>query len=394
MGRHFRIRPLLTLYKEFVRLIQSVADILGYLIPFLVVLGGLVFFHELGHYWAARSQGVRVDVFSIGFGPEIFGWTSKAGTRWKVSWIPLGGYVKMWGDEDAASSPDHDALSRMTPAEKSQSLHAKSPLQRIFVSAAGPLANYVLAIGLFAALFTFQGRPYIAPIVGSVMTESPASLGGLQQGDKVVSIDGHAITRFEELVAYVSQRPEQNLFFQIDRGGQSLVLDIKAGSLTRGTDSKRGYLGIQGTEIVAEKVGFLKAIGLSVTQVWDVSVQTLSSIFQMITGKASADSMGGPLMIARLAGNMASLGLGALVSFMALLSVNLGLINLFPIPMLDGGHIVLYGFEAILGRPVSPKILEWVYRAGLGIILFVFVLTTWNDLRRLSVLQWIMSAVS
>ena len=376
------------------RLIQSIGNILGYLVPFLVVLGVLVFFHELGHYWAARSQGVRVEVFSIGFGPEIFGWTNKAGTRWKVSWIPLGGYVKMWGDEDAASSPDQEALGRMSPDEKSQSLHAKSPLQRIFVSAAGPLANYVLAIGLFAALFTFQGRPYVAPIVGIVMDQSPASLGGLQQGDKVMSIDGQHLTKFEELVDYVSQRPEQTLAFQVERGGESLVLDIKVGSLAQGSGSTRGYLGIQGTEVVAEKVGFLKAISLSITQVWDVSVQTLASILQMITGKASADTMGGPLMIARLAGNMASLGVGALISFMALLSVNLGLINLFPIPMLDGGHIVLCFFEMILGRPVSSKILEWVYRVGLGIILFVFILTTWNDLKRLSVLKWIMSAVS
>jgi regulator of sigma E protease len=368
-------------------LLHSLWDFLGYLVPFVLVLGVLVFVHELGHYWVARYNGVRVEVFSIGFGPEIFGWADRAGTRWKISWLPLGGYVKMWGDENPASTPDQEALSKMSEQERAQSLHAKSVGQRIAVSAAGPLANYLLALSLFAGLFMIQGQPYVSPIVGTVVDQSPASQAGFQAGDRILSVEGQGIKKFEELAAYVSSRPGQALSFSVQRDEQVLTLEAVPAASSPHTPGKGGFLGLQGADIQVEKVGFFYSFALAFQEVWHISSQTLLGIFQMITGQLSADGMGGPLLIARLAGDVASLGVFALLRFAALLSVNLGLINLLPIPILDGGHIFLYALEGLWGRPLSDRALQWCYKVGMGIVLFVFILTTWNDLKRFALFQ-------
>ncbi len=370
-------------------------QVLGYLIPFILVLSILVFFHELGHYLVARYNQVKIEVFSIGFGPEVFGWNDRVGTRWKVSWLPLGGYVKMWGDENAASAPDHDALKEMTAGERSQSLHAKTVWQRMAVSAAGPFANYLLAFVLFSFVFMTQGYRSLdpEPVIGGVIAESVAFKGGLQKGDRILSINNQKMKRFEDVVAYVRSRAGEPLSFQVERSGRSLVLPLvpeaTLSSVTAQKGKMVGRLGIYGRETFKKDLNFFHAMAVAAQELAVISWQTLKGIGQMIFGQRSLDGMGGPLMIAQLSGEIAQVGMGALLSFMAVLSINLGLINLFPIPLLDGGHLFLYGIEALRGKPLSEKALHFCYRIGLWIVLGLFVLSTWNDLNRLRIFQWV-----
>lgn len=364
-----------------------------YLVPFVLVLSVLVFFHELGHYLVARYNGVKVEVFSIGFGHEVFGWNDRVGTRWKISWLPLGGYVKMWGDENAASTPHHQALKKMSATDRAQSLHAKTVWQRMAVSAAGPFANYLLAFLLFAGLFMTEGYRYTAPVIGGVVSDSPALKAGFQVNDKILSVDATSVQRFEDIVSYVRARPGQSLDFEIERDGHKLSLQATPdGSPVKpliGQSRTIGLLGIQGKEMVLERKAPLQAIGLAFQELWSISWQTVAGVVQMLLGQRSMDGMGGPLMIAQLSGEIAHSGMVALLWFMALLSVNLGLVNLFPIPLLDGGHLFLYSIEAVRGKPLSERALEWCYRLGLAVVLSLLFLTTWNDLKRLHFFQLI-----
>ena len=354
-----------------------------YIIPFLVVLSILVFVHELGHYLVARFNGVGVDVFSIGFGPEVFGWHDKAGTRWKVSWFPLGGYVKMVGDADAASTPDHTLLKNMDTDMKERSLFYKTVWQRIAVSAAGPIANYLFAIFVFTILFATIGQRYTLPIVQDFSIESPAHMAGMQKGDHVKAINGENIERFEDIQFIVQQHPGDELQVLVDREGHILTLAITP-TLSEITDNfghkhKVGLLGIRGAEPGYIKRAWWNSWWYASKETVFLSWQTLKALGQVIIGAKSADGLGGPLRIAQMSGEIAHSGLVALIWFMALLSVNLGLINLFPVPMLDGGHLLFYFLEVLKGKPISEKAQEWAFRAGFVAIVSLMLFATWND---------------
>lgn len=355
-----------------------------YVIPFLIVLSILVFIHELGHYLVARYNGVGVDVFSIGFGPEVFGWNDKAGTRWKVSWFPLGGYVKMVGDADAASTPDHTTLKKMNEDQRSRSLFYKTVWQRIAVSIAGPVANYLFAILIFSVMFATIGQRYTVPIVHEVQTESAAASAGFLPGDRIKSINGETITRFEDIQMNVQAHPGDNLQVVVDRGGHILTLSVvpKLSTITDhfGHVHKVGLLGVKATEVSYLHRSWLTTWWYATEEVISLSWQTLKALGQIVIGAKSADGLGGPLRIAQMSGEIAQSGIVALIWFMALLSVNLGLINLFPVPMLDGGHLLFYFMEVIRGKPLSERAQEWGFRAGFVLIIGLMILATWNDL--------------
>lgn len=355
-----------------------------YIIPFLIVLSVLVFVHELGHYLVARYNGVGVDVFSIGFGPELFGWNDKAGTRWKVSCFPLGGYVKMVGDADAASTPDTESLKKMDKRTKERSLFYKTVWQRIAVTAAGPLANYLFAILLFSALFATVGKRYTLPVIEGIQPNGAAFSAGFQAGDLIKSINAKPIHQFEEVLQILHDNPVETLEVIVDRNGDILTLTVTP-KLSEKTDHfggvhKTGLLGISSKEVGYIRYPWWSAWWHATGEVLSLSWQTLKALGKIIIGAQSADGLGGPLRIAQLSGEVAQAGVVALIWFMALLSVNLGLINLFPIPMLDGGHLFFYLCEVIRGKPLSEKAQEWGFTIGLWLLIGLMLLATGNDL--------------
>ena len=349
-------------------------------LAFVVVLGVLVFIHEMGHYLAARWRGVHVEAFSIGFGGALCSWTDRRGTVWKLCWLPLGGYVKLHGQEQPA-----DATPETRAAwQAGRTFHEKSVLSRAIVVAAGPVANFILAAVLFALLFLVSGRPVTQPVVGEVLADSAASRAGLLAGDQVLSIDGVKTTRFEDIQAAVASHPGMKLAMQIDRGGKVTAIDA-----TPDAHGSTGVLGVRGGKVTYEPVSPIEALPDGIAQTWSVATQTLAGVWQMITAQRGTDDLGGPLRIAQLSGQVAQLGFASLVSFIAVLSVNLGLINLFPIPVLDGGHLVFYAFEAIRGRPLPPRALEYGLRAGFALLIGLFVFATWNDLSHFGLFTWV-----
>ena len=360
-----------------------------YIVVFLIVLTVLVFVHEMGHFWVARRNRVRVEVFSIGFGPEIYGWTDRLGTRWKISAIPLGGYVKMFGEN--AVPGDAEEERPLTPEERAVSFHHKSLGQRTAIVAAGPIANFLLAIVLFAGLFGFVGSPSapIAAVVGAVQTESAAAEAGLQPGDRILSIDGEAITWFEDLRRIVSANPGVRLELLVRRDGAEMVVAAtpKRHAVEEDADGAReiGLLGVSPDpeQIKYERVGPLTAVWMGVEKTVGITGQILSYLGELIAGSRTADELGGPIMIAKISGDMAKGGLVNLILFMAVISTNLGLINLFPVPVLDGGHLVFYAFEALLGRPLSRRVQEYSLRFGLTLVFLLMIFVTWKDLRYL-----------
>lgn len=366
-----------------------------YAIPFVVVLTILVFVHELGHYLIARLNGVRVEVFSIGFGPEVFGWTDRAGTRWKVSMLPLGGYVKMFGDANAASAPDSELLSSITEQERRVTLQGKTVWQRMAVIAAGPLANYFFALVVFTGLFATVGQRYTPAEIGFIQPNSPAERAGLLTGDRVVEVESLPVERFEDLQLIVSENSGTPLVLKIMRGEDEIELEItpnvKQVTDIFGIAHTQGILGIgrQGVEYV--KRGPLEAFAYACKETFSLTVQTLSSIGQMFIGMRGTDELGGPLRIAQLSGEVAQLGLPSLLWFMGVLSISLGLINFFPIPMLDGGHLVFYLIEAITGKPVSIKAQERWFQIGFFILVGLMIFSFWNDLKYMHVIEKILS---
>ena len=353
---------------------------------FVLVLGVLVFVHELGHYLAARWRGVHVETFSIGFGRALFAWTDRLGTMWKVGWLPLGGYVKLHGQERPEDVPDEVRAAW----QSGRTFHEKSVLSRSIVVAAGPVANFLLAAVLFAALFATAGRPVSPPVIGEVVAEGAAAKAGLQTGDRVVSIDGAPLARFEDLARVVSANPDRALSLVVARDGKERPVAVTAGSREVGGGRRVGVLGVKSGPAEFVRMDAPSAIGAGVAQTWDVTVQTLRGVGQMLSGSRGADELSGPLGIAQLSGQVASLGLASLVSFIAVLSVNLGLINLFPIPVLDGGHLVFYGLEALRGRPLPPRVQEYGFRAGFAVLACLFVFATWNDLTHLGLFRWVL----
>jgi regulator of sigma E protease len=359
-------------------------DIVRSATAFVVVLGVLVFVHEFGHYLAARWRGVHVEVFSIGFGRAITGWVDRHGTVWKLAWLPLGGYVKLHGQE----RPQDVSPQVRAGWIPGRTFHEKSVLSRAIVVAAGPAANFLLAMVLFAVLFLAIGRPVTLPVVGEVMPDSAAAHAGLQVDDRIQSIDGQPVKTFEDVQGIIVGHPAETLPMTVLRSGKTESLKVLVGS--HDVDGKRvGLLGIRGGRMDYVSVGPLAAITGGVTQTWTITVDTIGGVAQMISGQRGTEELGGPLRIAQLSGQVAELGVASLISFIAVLSVNLGLINLFPIPVLDGGHLLFYLAEAIRGRPLPPRAQEFGLRAGIALLAGLFLFATWNDLSHIGLFRWV-----
>jgi regulator of sigma E protease len=366
----------------------AAGSLLGYLVPFLIVLTVVVFVHELGHFLVGRWCGVGVTAFSIGFGPEILGFTDRHGTRWKLSAIPLGGYVKFAGDVNGASVPDAEALSQMSAAERAVSFHHKSVWRRAAIVAAGPIANFILAIAIFAGIVYVNGRHILAPRVDAIQAGSAAERAGFRPGDLVVSINGRAIGSFTEMQRIVSASADDTLTIVVDRNGRQVTLtavpDLKEQETPFGKQ-RIGLLGLQASkapeDLAHVKYGILESLKLGTLETWYVIDRTFTYIGRLIVGRESADQLSGPIRIAQVSGQVANLGgTSGLISLVAVLSVSIGLINLFPIPLLDGGHLLFYAIEALRGRPVGDHAQEIGFRIGLAIVVMLMLFATWNDL--------------
>lgn len=355
---------------------------------FVVVLGVLVFVHELGHYLAARWRGVRVEAFSIGFGRALTSWTDRSGTVWKLAWLPLGGYVKLHGQE----RPQDVAEEVRAGWIPGQTFHDKPVLSRAIIVAAGPVANFLLAMVLFAALFVVMGQPVALPVIGGVLPDSAASRAGLMVNDRIVSIAGQPIGRFEDLQHAIAVHPGETLAMTIQRDGVDRQVEVTTESRESG-GQKVGLLGVRGGAVEYRHVSVPAALWGGVAQTWTITRETFSGLAQMISGTRGTEELGGPLRIAQLSGQVAQLGIASLISFIAVLSVNLGLINLFPVPVLDGGHLLFYLAEALRGRPLPQRAQEYGFRAGLAFLACLFVFATWNDLTHLGLFRWVASLI-
>jgi regulator of sigma E protease len=366
--------------------------LIGYAIPFLFVLTIVVFFHELGHFLVARWAGVKVLTFSLGFGPELFGFNDRRGTRWKVSAVPLGGYVKFFGDDTEASTPSAETLANMTEEERAGSFHHKKVGPRAAIVAAGPIANFLLAIVIFACLFTFFGKPSTTARVDKIEAGSAAEAAGFQVGDVVTAIDGSKIDNFTDMQRIVGTRAGERLTFTVKRGESTVQLqgtpELQVVKDPFGNAHKRGVLGITrktvAGDVVTERVDPLTAVWLGVKETWFVIDRTLAYIGGVFTGREAADQVGGPLRIAQISGQVATIGLAALIQLAAVLSISIGLLNLFPVPLLDGGHLLFYAVEAVRGRPLSERAQEVGFRIGLGLVLMLMVFATYNDILHLA----------
>lgn len=366
---------------------------LTYGLPFLVVLSVVVFVHEFGHFWVARRCGVRVETFSIGFGHEIFGWNDKHGTRWKVAWLPLGGYVKMFGDSDPTSATPDEKVKVMTPAEKRVAFFFKPVWQRMAIVFAGPASNYLFAILVLAGLFIANGQPYTAPVVDKVLAGSVAEKVGFMTGDRVVRIDDADIASFEDIRRIVSLNVGTPINVAIERDGQPMVIAATPEVVPMvdrfGGEHKLGRLGFSSSTMSYRELSVMAALGQSVIQTWNLTAGTLQSVGQMIMGMRGTEELGGPLRIAEMSGNVAKEGIPPLIWLMAVISINLGLINLFPIPLLDGGHLLFYLAEALRGKPLSERMQENSAKVGAALVLSLMVFATWNDLMHLGVITFI-----
>src|SRR6185312_2511674 len=358
-----------------------------WVLPFLFVITAVVFFHELGHYSVARLFRVRVETFSLGFGREIIGRTDRHGTRWKIGWLPVGGYVKFFGDADAASQPDREAAEAMSAAERKVSLQHKPVWQRSLVVAAGPFANFILAIVIFTVTLMAFGRTVTPPLIGTVDPAMPAAAAGIKPGDMIRSIDGTPIEDYSQLPEIITVSAGQNLEIVLERGGRLITVHAEPKNVRRqdplGNWATLPTLGVR----VSDKVksarvyyGPLAAVGEAVQQTWGIITGTLKGIKQIVLGRTDASQLSGPVGTVVLTKNIAGFGILALIQLIALLSVSIGLINLFPIPVLDGGHLLYYGCEAVLGRPLGERAQEVGFRFGLALVLGLMLFSFWNDL--------------
>ncbi len=410
---------------------EHLHDLLHYAIPFIVVISVVVFVHEFGHYWVARLCGVKVEEFSIGFGHELFGWNDKHGTRWKVSLLPLGGYVKMYGDAGPASDPD-EAVLNMTDEQKKISFFHQPVGKRIAIVAAGPGFNYLFAILILTLLFTeppfglnippmlchaptpsadapknqpvkeecflFQGQHYTAPNVSAVLPDSAAAVAGIRPGDKILSLDGMTIDRFEDIRLAIMMNSGTPVQVALDRGGAKMNLTvmpkIEVTTDRFGGVHKMGRLGITSNDIQYKRWPLPEALMKAVGEALSISSSTLRGVGQMIMGTRSTEELGGPLRIAAMSGHVAEDGPPALVLFMAMISINLGLVNLFPVPLLDGGHLLYYVAERLRGRPLHEKVQEIGLRIGMALLLCLMVFATWNDLVQLKVVSFLKNMLS
>tara|TARA_A100001037_G_C15097157_1_gene612089 strand:- start:384 stop:1514 length:1131 start_codon:yes stop_codon:yes gene_type:complete len=367
-----------------------------HVIPFILVLTVLVFVHELGHYFAARRCGVRVEIFSIGFGPEIVGFTGKTGTHWKLSAIPFGGYVRMFGESRPTQKGSREPQSN---EEDEVSFYKKSLGQRSWIVFAGPLANFLFAVLLLAGLFSIVGEPYTPANVGKVKSNSAAEIAGLKQGDVFLKIDDFNIKSFEEVRRIVQASPQKPLNILVERNSRKILLVAIPKSLEVSSYGSKTTIGLLGVSRSAEDMIFVRLNPFEA--IWEASHRTavltgkiLDAVGQIISGDRNAKELGGPLRIAQISGDMAQAGIISLIQFAAILSINLGLINLFPIPLLDGGHLVFYGIEALRGRPVGQKVMTNSLNIGLVFILFLTIFVTWNDLVQLRFVEYVVGLVN
>lgn len=361
---------------------------LSVLLPFLFVLTVVVFIHELGHFVVARWCGVKVQAFSIGFGREIWGFYDRHGTRWRLAWIPLGGYVKFVDDENGASVPSRDGLARMSQEERQGAFQTKSLSRRAAIVAAGPIANFLLAIAIFAGIFATIGVQITTAKIDEVIADGPAARAGFQAGDVIVAIDGTPIKSFQEMQRVVSTSADEPLNFVLDRGGLRMNLtatpDRREHEDRFGNKIRIGVIGIRRTmqaqDLEYQRRGVLESIGLGVRETHFVISRTLGYLRDVVLGREAADQLGGPIRIAEVSGQVASNGFVPLLNLTAILSVSIGLLNLFPIPLLDGGHLMFYLMEAIRRKPLSERTQEIGFRIGLSLVLMLMIYATFNDL--------------
>jgi len=363
-----------------------------YALPFVIVISVVVFVHEFGHYWVARRCGIKIETFSIGFGREIFGWTDKHGTRWKISWLPLGGYVRMYGDGSPASTPGK-TVHDMTDEQKKIAFFHQHVNKRMAVVVAGPASNYIFAILVLTALFIFNGQPFTPPEASGIVEGSAAAKAGLEPGDRILSADGESVGRFEDIKRIVALNAGTPIAIEIERGGKQLHFamtpDIVTVTDNFGGEHKLGRIGITSDKIEYRKLLPLEAAQQAVIESWNLTAGTLKAVGQMIMGLRGTEELGGPLRIGEMAGNVAKDGPEALIWFMAVISINLGLINLFPVPLLDGGHLAFYLAERLRGRPISERLQGLGANIGFAMVLSLMVFATWNDLVHLKVISYL-----
>ena len=369
---------------------------LSYILPFIILILIVVFIHEYGHYYFAKRYGVGITDFSIGFGKEIFGWNDKSGTRWKICWIPLGGYVKFFGDRNVYSQADHKEILEKYSSDEQRKLFTLKPLyQRALIVFGGPLANFLLALVIFFSIYTFIGKDFTPAVINEVQKNSPAMASGLKQDDIILEIDGNKVKSIMDVSKYITMSTDDIIDFKIRRSYEELVLKIKPiivlSEDNLGNKINKRMVGIKlgayNNEIKHVKLGPTQALYHAVNEVYYVSISSLKYVGAMIFGKADTSQLGGPIKIAKISGQVAEFGVLAFISMMAYISISLGLINLFPIPMLDGGHLMFYAFEKILGRPLSQKTQEGFFRIGLFLLLSLMFFTTFNDLKDLGLFK-------
>lgn len=368
-------------------ILSSIYSILtGNVLSFIVVLSIVVFVHEMGHYLVGKWCGIHATTFSIGFGKELLGFTDKAGTRWRLALIPLGGYVKFFGDQNAASVADGTEAG-MSDADKARSFYYASVGRRALTVLAGPMANFILTILIFTAMFATFGRQVADPIISEVVAQSPAEKAGLQKGDLFVSVDGIDVVVFQDLKRYVSSRPETEISITVNRDGQDEILFLVPDRIVSedrfGNEIEEGRMGVmvsaEGGNFRRQAFTVPEAVGQALSESWFIVTRTFDYIGNILVGRESAKQLSGPIGIAKISGQVATLGVLALVQLMAVISLSIGLLNLMPIPILDGGHLVFYAFEAILGRPLSLKTQDYALRVGIMLLLSLMVFTTFND---------------
>lgn len=371
---------------------EVIENILYYVVPFIVLLGILVFVHELGHFLVARMLGVRVDEFSLGFGKELWGKFDSKGTRWKICAIPLGGYCKFFGDEDAASVSESDKLNSLSEDEKKHVFQLMPPSLRVLIAFAGPAANYVFAILVFAAIFFSFGKMTYPPVVGDVVVDGAAYKAGVLKGDRILEINGHEIKDFNDIRYEVDLAVDGNVNVKLLRNGEEKTLSFDLINMTDtdtldGQALERPMLGIKSVsniELSHESLSLFEALRDATIETWDITVATLRGVGQMISGKRSGDDVGGIIRIAEMSGDITKQnGILDFIVFMALLSINLGLINLFPIPLLDGGHIVICLVEMVTRREMGTRLKDLLFKTGFALIMALMIFATWNDIARL-----------
>ena len=365
---------------------------LSYILPFIILILIVVFIHEYGHYYFAKKFGVGVTDFSIGFGKEIFGWNDKSGTRWKICWIPLGGYVKFFGDRNVYSQADHKEILEKYSEEDQKKLFTLKPLyQRSLIVFGGPLANFLLALVIFFSIYTFVGKDFTPAVINEVQKDSPAMAGGLKQNDVILEIDGNKVESIMDVSKFITMSTDEIIDFKVKRSYDELILKVKPNIVPSednlGNKLNKRIVGIKlgayNNEINHVKLGPAQAVYHAAHEVYFVGISSLKYIGAMIFGKADTSQLGGPIRIAKISGQVAEFGVLAFISMMAYISISLGLVNLFPIPMLDGGHLMFYAFEKVLGRPLSQKTQEGFFRIGIFLLISLMFFTTFNDLKDL-----------